>query len=64
MTRKQQKPRDVLADALNHVPICYFEEFHEHPERCLSGWDEQLVAKFLLKRLAAAGYRITGGDAR
>jgi hypothetical protein len=60
MTRKQQKPRDVIADALNHVPDSCFEEYHPKPELCVSGWDERMVARFILRRLASHGYRITG----
>jgi hypothetical protein len=37
MTRKQQKPRDVIADALNDVPDSCFEEYHSKPEICVSG---------------------------
>jgi hypothetical protein len=65
MTRKQQKARDVIADLLNDLPDACFEEYHERREICVNGWDSKLVARIVLKRLAASGFRITGmGDMR
>jgi hypothetical protein len=62
---KKQKPRDLIADLLDDIPLSCFEEYSERSEICVAGWDTKRVARFVLKRLAASGFRITGmGDMR
>ena len=57
---KKLKPRDVLTNLLNDIPLSCCDEFAGDSEMFVADLDTKRLARLALKQLAAAGFRITG----